>query len=166
MGTARQFGSRGFSLIELSIATAVFSMGVSSFSLLLLLALQGTAESRYQSVAVTQVESLAERVLMNSDAVGHYIYPADSSSTACNGATCTPQQLAWSDISEWQAALARGLPDGTGVVCRDASPDDGSGSDASCDGSGSPVIKVFWDEPVNNDGDESSKRLVSRLPLP
>lgn len=157
---------KGFSLIELSIATAVFSMGIGSFSLLLLLALHGTAESRYQSTAVTQAESMAERVLMNPDAVGHYIYPAAASPGACNAVACTPEEMAFADVSEWRAALARSLPRGTGIVCRDASPDDGDGSNAACDDSGGPVIKVFWNEPVNEEDEDSARRLVSRLPLP
>lgn len=167
MKLGSQSYQQAFTLVELSIATALFSMGMGSFSLLLLVALQGTVESSHRSLAVIQAESLAEMVLMNPDAVGHYMYPAAISATACESTPCSPEHVAQSNHQRWTELLARELPGGTGLVCRDSSPDDGNVGDAGCDGSGSPVIKIFWQEPQRGDPENDTEpRLVTRLPLP
>ena len=36
------------------------------------------------------------------------------------------------------------LPGGTGLVCRDSSPSDGTPGSPRCDGNGMLVVKVFW----------------------
>ncbi|MDT8319570.1 MAG: prepilin-type N-terminal cleavage/methylation domain-containing protein, partial [Xanthomonadales bacterium] len=65
----------GFSLLELSLATAIYSMGLGGLSLLMFAAVQGTADARHQTVAVAEASSLAETILMNPAAFGHYIEP-------------------------------------------------------------------------------------------
>ena len=142
----------GFSLVELSVAMAVFSMGLGSLSMMLLTAIYGTTEARHQTVATIQVSSLAEMIAMSSDAYGHYIHPPDS-------------DMAIGNINFWQTQLRNELPGGDGLVCRDSTPDDGNSGDPSCDGSGGVVIKVFWAESRHEDPEDSGqRRLVSRLP--
>ncbi len=154
----------GFSLVELTVAVAIFSMGIGSFSLLLLLALQGTLESRLQSVAVSQVRSLAESVEMLPTVAGNF--PQASSSPAClQGSVCTPMQMAAATLQQWQAQLAREIPGGRGTVCRDSTPADGSVRDARCDGAGDRVVKVFWTEPGASGHEIEDRRMVARLPL-
>lgn len=154
----------GFSLVELTVAVAIFSMGIGSFSLLLLLALQGTLESRLQSVAVSQVRSLTESVEMLPAVAGNF--PQAPSSPAClQGSVCTPVQMAAATLQQWQAQLAREIPGGRGTVCRDSTPSDGSVRDARCDGAGDRVVKVFWTEPGASGHEIEDRRIVARLPL-
>jgi len=155
----------GFSLIELSIAMAVFSLGLGSLSMMMLAAIHGTAEARHQTVAAIQADSLAEMIAMSSDAYGHYINPLDFDITDCEPDLCESEALAASSMLFWQARVRSELPTGEGLVCRDSTPDDGDASDPSCDGSGAMVIKVFWAE-SRHDGseDDGQRRLVSRLP--
>ena len=84
----------GFSLVELSVATAVFSMGLGSLSIMFLTAIHGTAEARHQTMAVIQADSLAEMIAMSSDAYGHYIHPPDSGLATCDGAFCDGEAMA------------------------------------------------------------------------
>jgi len=56
------FAESGFSLIEVTVAAAIFSMGLASLSLLLLTAVMGTAEAGHQTVASTKASSLAEMI--------------------------------------------------------------------------------------------------------
>ena len=155
----------GFSLVELSVAMAVFSMGLGSLSMMLLAAVHGTAEARHQTVATIQVSSLAEMISMSSDAYGHYINPSDSDKAACTDTFCDSKAMSANNMILWQAQLRNELPGGKGVVCRDSTPDDGDPGNPSCDGSGTVVIKVFWVEPRHKDSkDNGSRRLVSRLP--
>jgi len=162
-----QFTESGFSLIEVTVAAAIFSMGLAGLSLLLLTAVMGTAEAGHQTVASTKASSLAELIAMNSDATGHYINPLPPADYFCvDGDTCSGEQLASAELGAWQQELADELPRGHGLVCRDSTPDDGHSADAACDGEGNLVVKVFWLESRHlNDEDGGLRRLVSRLSL-
>jgi type IV pilus assembly protein PilV len=157
----------GFSLVELTVATAIFSLGLSGVSMMLLTAVQGTTDSRYQTVATAQASSLAEMILMNSDAVGHYVHSSPVNFQACHfDDTCSPEDMAAAIMSDWRTQLGRELPGGEGLVCRDSTPDDGDSANASCDGGGEPVVKVFWEESrTGPEGSTQMRRVISRLPL-
>lgn len=161
------FAESGFSLIEVTVAAAIFSMGLASLSLLLLTAVMGTAEAGHQTVASTKASSLAEMIALNSDATGHYVNPVPSLEPGCLvGETCAAEQLAADEMGVWRQALADELPRGNGLVCRDSTPEDGHAADAACDGAGGLVVKVFWLESRHkNDEDGGLRRLVARLPL-
>ena len=142
---------RGFSLIELSVATAIFSMGLGSLSLMMLAAIQGTVEARHQTLATSQVEAMAEMIAMSSDAFGHSVFP--------------DQGIQAEAMADWRSYLGEELPGGDGLVCRDSTPDDGDRTDPSCDGNGPLVIKVFWQETRHSKSEHGDlRRLVSRLP--
>jgi type IV pilus assembly protein PilV len=155
----------GFSMIELALATAVFSMGLGSLSLMMLASVQGTAEARHQTVAATQAYSLAESILMQFDAYGHYIDPRGAEANDCNGDFCRSAALATANMAAWRRQLSRELPGSSGLVCRDSTPDDGTASDPACDGNGALVIKVFWTESRHQEAEDGGqRRVVSRLP--
>lgn len=164
---------RGFSLIELTVATAVYSMGLGSLSLMMLLALHGTGGARLDTTAALHAASLAEMIAMSSDAVGHYLDQGLPTAGDClHDAPCSIDEMAAANLARWRARLAADLPGGDGLLCLDSTPQDGAGNDPACDGSGGPVIKVFWEAPVEHQasGPEASgpeaRRHVSRLPLP
>jgi len=155
----------GFSFIELSIATAIFSIGLGSFSMVMLAAVQGTAEARHQTVAISHAESMAEMIAMTSDAFGHYVFPAENSQAPCSEGLCQSAVNAGENLLVWQNHLREELPAGGGLVCRDSTPDDGTVEDPSCDGLGPVVIKIFWEESRHKQtGDGGQRRVVSRLP--
>lgn len=155
---------RGFSLIELTVAVAIFSAGLGSFSLLLLIAIQGTLESRLHSVAASQICSLGESISM-TPAAG-FDFSGTSAAPAClQGAVCTPMQMAAATLEQWQGQLASQIPGGQGVVCNDSTPGDGSVRDAACDGTGGMIVKVFWTEPGGPGGDTQDRRVYARLPI-
>jgi type IV pilus assembly protein PilV len=155
----------GFSMIELVVATAIFSMGLGSLSIMLLASVHGTAEARHRTVATTQANSLAEMIALQSDAFDHHINPPGADMPACSEDFCTGDSPATSDLQSWQSQLALELPGASGLVCRDGTPDDGSATDSSCDGSGALVVKVFWSEARHEQAeDKGRRRVVSRLP--
>jgi len=155
----------GFSLIEVIIAAAIFSTGLGGLSLLLLTAVMGTAEAGHQTIASTSASSLAEMIAINPAATGHYINPLPGAEPCVVGDDCNNEQLASADLNHWLGELARELPLGSGLVCRDGTPDDGHTADPACDGTGNLVVKVFWME-TRHQGDEDGglRRLVTRLP--
>jgi type IV pilus assembly protein PilV len=141
-------------------------MGLGSLSLMLLLAVQGTTEARLVTTAALQASSLAEMILMNSDAAGHYALPPGNSAMFCGlDQACTPEEMVTWQLEHWRERLAVDLPDGRGLVCRDLTPNDGDIDDAACDGEGGPVIKVFWQVPDSHSDPESlPARQVLLLP--
>lgn len=156
---------RGFSFIELSVATAVFSMGLGSLSLMMLAAVQGTAEARHRTVAISQADSMAEIIAMSADAYGHYVYPPEGEAASCVGGLCQSEAMAAGNLLYWQHYIREELPGGGGMVCRDSTPDDGTLGDPSCDGNGTVVIKIFWEESRHRDTENGGfRRVVSRLP--
>lgn len=164
MSTIKRGFQSGFSLVELAVATTLFSMGLGSLSIMLLSAVHGTAEARHQTMASLQANSLAEMIAMSSDAYGHYINPGDSATEFCGGNACPGVDMASATLAEWQNRIRNDLPGGMGLVCRDNTPDDGDSVNPSCDGSGDLVIKVFWTEARHQDSEGGGqRRVVSRL---
>ena len=52
--------------------------------------------------------------------------------------------MATADFARWRTALANALPGGSGVICLDSSPGDGTAAAPACDGPGGQLaIKVF-----------------------
>lgn len=155
----------GFSLIELSVATAIFSLGLGSLSLMMLAAILGTAESRHHTIAASQAETMAEMIAMSSDAYGHYVYTVGEPAPVCTEALCPGQGLAAANLAHWLQTLRDELPGGDGLVCRDSTPEDGDPGNPSCDGKGPLVIKVFWkDSHHGKSATDGLRRVVSRLP--
>jgi type IV pilus assembly protein PilV len=155
----------GFSLVELAAAAAVFSMGLGSLSMLMLASINGTSQARHQTVGTTQASSMAEMIATSSDAYGHYINPPAAGPGDCHVDFCDSEEMAAANLAFWQVQLRNELPDGSGLVCRDSTPNDGSAEDPQCDGTGAVVIKIFWMEPHGNNAENGgAKRLVSRLP--
>jgi len=161
------FSQNGFSLIEVTIASAIFSVGLAGVSLMLLTAIMGTAEAGHQTVATNSADSLAELIAVNSDAAGHFVNPQAADLGLCiDTLDCSYAEMAAAEVGTWQQELAAGLPNGSGLVCRDSTPDDGLAGDAACDGNGGLVVKVFWQEAFRSDmNDDGQRRLVARIPF-
>lgn len=162
--TRRRHG--GFSLIELTVATAIYSMGLGSLSLMMLLAVQGTTDTRFETTATVQLSSLAEMILMNTGASRRYAATQGYGGPACDlGHACSAEEMADWQIAVWRSGLATQLPQGRGLVCRDGTPNDGDAGDPACDGQGGDVIKVFWQPTVRSgEADAMPARQVLRLP--
>lgn len=156
----------GFSLIELSVATAVYSMGLGGLALMMLLAVRGTTGARLDTIAAIDAAALAETIAMTSDASGHYLSMNGEAGDCGSSAACSPEQIVGVELTNWRRRLAEDLPRGTGLVCRDSTPQDGDASAPACDGTGGRVIKVFWELPAEGGDAPASGRHVTRLPLP
>ena len=144
---------RGFTLLEVLIAVVILSVG-----LLGLAALQATSlKSNHASLIRSQIAILSydmvDRMRANRPAMllGDYDLPTSTQNANCTTVTgCTPTQMADHDYFEWSTLIARALPAGQGVVCRDGTRNDGtSAASHACDGGAEFVVKLWWDE----DGD-------------
>jgi len=156
--------SRGFSLLEVLIASTIFSLGMSGLSALLLFNLSSSAQSRNASTACSAAANLAEQIHLNPLAIDRYLNPPGSISRSCQSSTvgsgpamCSPPQQADYDYSNWQIELAEQIRNSTAVVCKDSSPEDGDRNHYQCDGDGSIVIKIFWGGPANSANQTASE---------
>lgn len=138
-------GNSGFSLIEVLVASTVFSLGLAGFSALLLASIIGSAEARLEGVASIAAANLAEQIRLNPGALDRYLNPPEYISRICTGdSQCTPEQQADYDFRLWQLELADSIKNARGLVCHDETPEDGVEGNSHCEGTGPLVIKIFW----------------------
>lgn len=161
-------GTGGFSLVEMLVATVIFSLGLGGLSLMMLTSVHGTLEARDETVAVAELSSLAELILMNPASVGHLV-DASGSCAAPDG--CPEADWATGNLEQWQVELEQNLALATSLVCRDSSPEDGEAGNPACDGAGATVVKIFWTDPHHlaeveseTDGRGSQRRAILELP--
>lgn len=130
--------SGGATLIEVLVALAVLSVGLAGLS-------------------ATQLRTLAHlRVVVQESRAA--LFAADMAEQL-EGAGA-PGQAA---LERWRGEIADSLPQGSGVVCGDSTPFDGSAQAPACDGGGGfMAIKLWWDE--DNDGNAERARITVLRP--
>jgi len=135
------------------IAVFVIAIGLLGVAALHATSLRSTSDSGNRSEAVRLTYDMADRLRQDPNnlaailAIGTTNGRAADSTTCYTGAGCTGAVSAASQFGEWQRQLTLRVPGGQGVVCRDASPLDGTGEGApACTGlAGDPVVvKVWW----------------------
>lgn len=137
--------SSGFSLLEVLVASTVFSLGLAGFAALLLASIIGSDQARREGIASMAAASLAEQIRLNPVALDRYLSPPEYVSRICAGNDlCTPEQQADYDFKLWQLELADSIQNARGLVCHDGTPQDGVEGDNRCDGANPLVIKIFW----------------------
>jgi type IV pilus assembly protein PilV len=152
-------GGRGFTLIEVLIAIVILAVGLISLARLFVFGVQNNKSAHLRTVATQQAYDMADRMRANMAALiatpAGYDKPAATQTAACRTtAGCTPAQMAAHDFFEWNNAASAvsnpvRLPNGTGIVCIDSTPNDGSFDGATvtdgCDAIGTQyAIKIWW----------------------
>ena len=145
----------GFTLIEVLVSALILAIGLVGVAGLQAMSLKNNQSAYMRSQATALAYDLADRMRSNVAAANAGSYaPASATVRAnCTSTTgCSAQHQAENDLSEWNTALAGNLPMGTGFVCIDSTPNDGSSAASpSCDGAGTQfAVKVWWDD--NRDG--------------
>lgn len=172
--------SRGFTLIEILIAVVIFSIGLLGIAGLQVAGMRFTHGSQLRTIAVSQVESMADLMRANLFAVKNGLYNVKDSAIPqtdtpdCATVECTSTERAAYDLKTWNyhqdnapvQSNADSLPHGDGVVCRDSTPSDGESGDWQCDNTGEIyAIKVQWQERTvgGNDVGKSGKTDTNKL---
>ena len=160
-------GDSGFSLIEVLIASTVFSLGLAGFTALLLSSIMGSAEARREGIASMAAANLSEQIRLNPLALARYLNPPKNISRICTtDNSCTPEQQADYDFRLWQLELADSIRNARGLVCRDETPEDGIEGNSQCNGAGPLVIKIFWKgRNPGNQGMDNNKSTSHRFSL-
>jgi len=141
----------GFTLIEVLVSALILSIGLVGVAGLQAVSLRNNQGAYLRSQASALAYDLADRMRTNvAGADAGFYAPAQAAvhGSCSTPVGCTPQQSAQNDLAEWNAALAANLPMGTGFVCIDSTPHDGSGvANPQCDGNGTRFsVKIWWDD--------------------
>jgi type IV pilus assembly protein PilV len=154
-------GASGFTLMEVLVTVVILSIGLLGVAGLQFGSLRGNQSAFQSSIAATLAAEGADRLRANvpgvrdrvTGALGHAYdeLNAAGADPACITSGCSVAEVAQHDAYEWITSIETQLPGGQGVICRDSTPFDGTGSanaDNGCDGdtvSGIFAVKVFWD---------------------
>ena len=140
----------GFALVEVLVTVVVLAIAALGYAALQLRGLSTNSSALWRSKATVLAYEAADRVRANpvGATAGQYnnlLNPATTSACTLTS-LCSAAQMAARDFAQWRTAVAA-LPGGTGVICLDSSPDDGTATAPACDGTGTQLaIKVFWSE--------------------
>lgn len=150
MNTNRR-AQRGVALMEALVAVLLLSMCALAYAALQLRGLSSNTSSMWRSKAALLAYEMSDRMRANRAGVtaGDYsnLTVADAAANCDGAVACTPEEMANLDFSLWNTAIGRELPGANGVVCLDATPDDGTTAAPACDGVGTTfAVKVFWKE--------------------
>ncbi len=157
----------GTTLMEVLVSLLVLSGGLLGVASVQAVSLRNNQAALYRTQATMLTSEIIERMRGNKTGVDNDAYDdvAGAATASCFTADgCTPTQMASQDILDWDAAVAAALPSGTGVVCLDATGNDGSATDFQCDGAGNIyAVKIFWDD--DRDGTANQSLITSWRPL-
>lgn len=142
----------GYALLEALVAVVVASVGFIGAARMQTLGLKMTSSAQYRQKAVLLTYQMSDRVRANrvGFGAGAYNNPSVGSKTCLTDAAgCTSAQLAVADMTEWSDDITGQLPGGSGVVCVDSTPNDGTAALPACDGVGDLLaVKVWWTDTV------------------
>jgi len=157
----------GTTLMEVLVSLLVLSGGLLGIASVQAVSLRNNQAALYRTQATMLTSEIIERMRGNKTGVDADAYDdvAGAATAACfTTAGCTPVQMASQDILDWSTAVAAALPSGVGVVCLDATGNDGTAAVPACDGSGTIyAVKIFWDD--NRDGTANQSLITSWRPL-
>lgn len=151
---------QGFTLLEVLIAIVIFSIGLLGLAKIQISSLRLTHDSLLRTTATLMAADMADRMrsnptAMNAGIKSPYNASAGISNPTCLSSGCTSNQMAAQDLYEWNNMLATALPNGSGFVCIDSTPKDGSPTAPACDsvvltpGKNIFVVKVWWTERID-----------------
>lgn len=139
----------GFTLIELMVAIAIFAFGMLALLSLITNSLVMTNAANYSSIASAQAYAIADSIRGNTSKIQSYDDPTIQSIQAncLTTAGCIANDMVNANYVMWKNRLNEALPNGQGIVCRDASPTDGDPTNWACDDSTTNppyAVKICW----------------------
>jgi len=147
----------GFTLIEILVTVVILAVGLLGMAGLQLTGMRNNQSTYLRTQAALLANDMGERMRANATGFQNGSYDVIDEANGKNVgeenvdcrtiAGCTDEQMARNDIYEWNKNLSGLLPMGTGVVCIDSTPNDGSPDAPGCDSVGDVyVFKLWWDD--------------------
>lgn len=124
--------SRGSSLMEVLITVLVMAIGLLGVAQMQISGVRNQSDAFQRSIAIQQVNDMAERMRANVPAVANYVTAnAAGTNPGCITAGCTPQQVAQFDVYTWVTDNGQLLPNAVSTV-------------TAADASGRHTITLAW----------------------
>lgn len=154
---AKQTGSsitkqRGISLIETLVAMLIFAVGLLGVASMQSLGLKASSNSKNMGVAVSEASNMADLMLSNPQAVrdGAFDSITGNVASASCSSSCSPAQLAQSDIYNWQQNLSAELPGSSSTIATNAA-------------TGLFTVEISWTE-RGKESDETKTHSITFMP--
>jgi type IV pilus assembly protein PilV len=165
-GLKQRTAQDGMVFIEVLVSLVILAVGLLGIAGMQTLSLRNTQSAYQRTQATILSNDIAERLRatlregddLRDDKV------ADGDPPLCEELShCLPAAMVAHEIAQWRQALAATLPAGDGVLCADASPDDGMPAAPACDEVSKVfAIKIWWDS--DRDGQVDNRHSVSFQP--
>ena len=147
--------NNGFTLLEVLISVVLLSFGLLGAAGMQIKSQQFNRTAYFETQAIIVAHDMLERIRSNvaGQREGHYHLPHPTKHITCYTlAGCSILEMAQNDMFEWTGddtdSIGTKLPGGSGIVCLDTTPDDGSPGSPNCDNSGDTyAIKIWWLNP-------------------
>jgi len=146
--SSQGISEKGFTMIEVVIAMLVLMVGLLGIASMQTYGVQATMKSHQQAIAMVQAQDIADRIRTNISGLRSTQYtnaiPGAAPNPTCIAlaATCTPAELAATDLFNWQAENAASLPLGQGsITCTDID----AGTAGTLEAGSSCIITLRWD---------------------
>lgn len=152
----KPFRATGYALLEVLVAILILVFGVIGGAGLQLGAILTVKQSSLHGAATALAAEIADSMRANTkrmaaganDPFLQIDYKSSDTLSAptvnCLTASCNPDQLAASDIVNWEYRVQKDLPEGRALICRDSTPYSSGALVWSCSGTGPVVIKLGW----------------------
>ncbi|NJN46951.1 MAG: type IV pilus modification protein PilV [Candidatus Competibacteraceae bacterium] len=164
----KQHEQFGFTLLEVLVALIILAIGLLGLASFQAIGLRSNHSAQLRTQATILSYDIMDRMRANIRGVRNSHY---DNATASNGncdnfgsgtlPNCDTQDMAAHDLFAWNTALANALASGTGVVCIDSTPEDGTPTSPACDGAlngastatAQYAVKIFWCDGEDPDDD-------------
>ena len=153
----------GFTLLEVLVALLILSTGILAVIKMEFIAIKTARQSDYASTALALALDLSNKMHGNPEQIRHAAaspflkinFKASEDQikapTLCFSRSCSPEQLAAADITEWLRNVSASLPNAHALVCIDSAPWDDEQNSLTwechaANGTTSIVIKLGWSD--------------------
>lgn len=148
---------RGFTFVEVLVATGIVAIALLGGAVALLEAIRAQRDAQYRTLAALLVSDLVERITANPAAGPAYALapddvPAPPGKACAPPASCGPGDTARNDLHDWHSTVGSALPLATASV--EVTPD-------SHPGTFRYAIRVGWSD-TSGAGPEALDRAVHR----
>lgn len=116
----------GFTMVELMVAILVLAIGLLGLASLQVWGLTGNHNAYLRTQATMLAQDITERIRANSGAdylmEGASCKKYSGSSKSCISSSCSAQEMAQYDLTNWCSSIATKLPGGDSLITQAANP--------------------------------------------
>ena len=154
-------------MIEVLVTVVILAVGLLGLAGMQGVSMRNNHSAYLRSQAVQLAYDMADRVRSNFEFSPNFDGITAAENSNCESTSgCEASAMAANDFYQWTQEIATILPAGDGIICLDATPNDGTANDdAECDGGGtSYAVKIWWNDNRLDDGTPPQRFVMSFRP--